>query len=180
MIFTYKECISKYGSDYLIKKEIEGGRLFQIRKGLYSENGYNSELEIISAKYPRAIFTLDSAFYFYGLTDVIPEKYVIATKRTDYRIKDEKIRQVFVNEDIFDIGKTTLDIHGTTINIYSRERLLVDLIRLKNKIPFDYYKEIILNYREIINMLDFLEIEKYASKFRTQKTIMNAVQLEVL
>ena len=35
-------------------------------KGLYSDKRYVQELEIISKKYPNAIITLNSAFYYYG------------------------------------------------------------------------------------------------------------------
>ena len=33
MIMTYKECIKQYGSDYMIKKKLEEGLLFQKEKG---------------------------------------------------------------------------------------------------------------------------------------------------
>ncbi len=45
-------------------------------------------------------------------------------------------------------------INKTTIKIYSKERLLIELIRHRNKIPFDYYKEIISSYRNKIYDLD--------------------------
>lgn len=105
---------------------------------------------------------------------------MLATKRTDARIKDKNIRQVFVKDDIFDVGKTKLDYRGIIINIYSLERLLVDLIRFKQKLPFDYYKEVIGSYRDLANKLDFFEVEMYANRFRTQNAIMDAIQLEVL
>lgn len=74
---------------------------------------------------------------------MIPDEYTLATKRTEARIKNSTIRQVYVKDDIFDIGKTQMEYRGITVSIYSLERLLVDLIRLKQKYPFDYYKEII-------------------------------------
>ena len=96
------------------------------------------------------------------------------------RIKDERIRQIFVKDDIFELGKTEMDYRGMKIPIYCLERLLVDLIRTKTKMPFDYYKEIIGSYRKLAGGMDYLLIEEYASKFRTKKSIMNAIQLEVL
>jgi hypothetical protein len=33
MLLTYKECIERFGSDYMIKKEIAKGNLFQKEKG---------------------------------------------------------------------------------------------------------------------------------------------------
>jgi len=38
------------------------------------------------------------------------------------------------------LGVEEKTINGTTIKLYSKERLLVELVRHKNKIPFDYYK----------------------------------------
>lgn len=180
MILTYKECIEKYGSDYQIKKEMKAGKLFQKEKGYYSLKKSCSEIEMIITKFPRAIYTGESAYYYFGLTDVIPDKHYLATKRTDSRIKDENVRQVFVKDDIFEIGKTKMEYRGLMFSIYRQERLLVDLIRTKSKLPFDYYKEIIGSYRSRVESMDFFLIEEYASKFRTKKAIMNAIQLEIL
>lgn len=180
MIFTYKECIEKYGSDYMMKKEIEAGRLYQKQKGLYSDERRCSETEIITAKYPRAIYSGESAHYYYGLTDVIPEEHVLATKRSDTRIKDPNVRQIYIKDELFEFGRTTMGYRGTKINIYCLERLLVDLIRTKSKMPFDYYKEVISSFRGMAEKMDFFIVEEYAGKFRGRKAIMNAIQLEVL
>lgn len=32
MVFTYKECIERWGSDYMIKKAVSEGKLFQRKK----------------------------------------------------------------------------------------------------------------------------------------------------
>lgn len=53
MILTYKDCIEKYGSDHLLKKEIAEGRLFQKEKGIYSLQKACSELEIITGLFIR-------------------------------------------------------------------------------------------------------------------------------
>ena len=57
---------------------MEQGNLFQKEKGIYSLTKSCSELEIITVKYPRAIFTGESAFYYHSLTDVIPDYYHLA------------------------------------------------------------------------------------------------------
>lgn len=77
MIFLYKELIKKYKSDYEIKKLIKEGKIFKIEKGVYSDKKDVNYLQIISKKYPNAIFTMDSAFYYHNLTDVIPEKNIL-------------------------------------------------------------------------------------------------------
>lgn len=180
MILKYKECIKKYGSDYLLKKQIADKKIFQQEKGIYSLRQFCAEMDIISAKYPRAIFTGESAFYYHSLTDVIPEYYYLATVRTDSRIKDKRVRQSFLKEEIFDLGKTQITHNNSLINIYSLERMLIELMRFKSKIPFDYYKEIILNYRNKVEIMDIAKVEEYAHKFKNGDKLMEMVQMEVL
>ena len=64
--------------------------------------------------------------------------------------------------------------------IYNRERMLIELLRFKNKLPFDYYKEIIANYRRLIYDLDIERIQAYADSFPRSKMISDALEMEVL
>ena len=177
---TYKQCIEKYGSDHMLKKEIAKGNIFQKEKGIYSLNRTCSELEIIGAKYPKAVFTGESAFYYHGLTDVIPDLYYLATVRTDGRIKDERVKQTFLKEDIFDMGIIKMPYHNTEICIYNLERMLIELVRFRGKLPFDYYKEIIEAYRNRVKIMDIAKVEEYADKFRHSNKMMQIIELEVL
>ncbi|MGF7011695.1 hypothetical protein M2145_002950 [Lachnospiraceae bacterium PF1-21] len=180
MVLTYKDCIERYGSDYLLKKEISEGRLFQKEKGIYSLQKSCSELEIISIKYPRSVFTGESAFYYHSLTDVIPDYYYLATLRTDSRIRDKRVKQSFLKSEIFEMGKTKIQRNDVEINIYSIERMLIELMRFRSKLPFDYYKEIISNYRNKVEMMDIALVEEYADKLKNADKIMDMIQMEVL
>ena len=180
MILTYGECIERYGTDYKIKKEIQAGRLFQKEKGIYSDEKWCSDITVITVRYPRAIFTGESAYYYYGLTDVIPDKFHLATLRTDSRIKDPSVQQYFINENLFKVGKTSMTYYGVQIPIYSRERLLVDLIRQKSKLSYDFYKELIGSYRRIAEELDFFLVEECTEPLKNKNSILKAIELEVL
>lgn len=180
MVLTYKQCIEKYGSDHMLKKEIAEGNLFQKEKGIYSLNRTCSELEVISAKYPKAVFTGESAFYYHGLTDVIPNFYHLATARTDGRIKDARVKQTYLKADLFDMGKMKMPYHNTEICIYNLERMLIELVRFRGRMPFDYYKEIISSYRNRVETMDIAKVEKYADKFKHADKLMEIIELEVL
>ena len=179
MIYTYKDCIEKWSSNYQIKKQISAGNLFQIEKGLYSDTPDVSTLAIIAAKYPKAIFTMDSAFYYQGLTDVIPDEYHIATDKHSFYLSDKRICQYYIPSDILNTGVTTMTRRDATIRIYDKERMLIELLRYKNKLPFDYYKEILGNYRSLIYELDIERIQEYAATFPKSKMISEALEAEV-
>ena len=68
------------------------------------------------------------------------------------------------------------DYEGTKINIYDKERMLIDLARNKNKIWYDLYKEIISNYRKLVNSSDTQKIEEY---FINGEKIFEIIQDEV-
>lgn len=180
MVLTYNECIKRYGSDYRIKKEIKEGSLFQKEKGVYSTSRNISDIEVVMCKYPKAIFTGRSAFYYHALTDVIPDYFYLATKREDSRIKDKRVIQSFLVKGIFEAGIEKHMYNNMKIRMYNRERMLVELMRFKSKIPFDYYKEIIQNYRRIVEEMDFGLVEEYSQMFRNGESIMNQIQMEVL
>jgi len=180
MLLTYQQCIDKYGNDYKIKKELAQGLLFMKEKGIYSTKRNSSELDIIMHKYPKTICTGKSAFYYHSLTDAIPEHYYLATRRNDTRINDPRVIQSFLKNDIFEAGITELKYNNSSIRIYNLERMLIELMRFKAKIPMDYYKEIIQNYRRISSEMDFGLVEDYASLFRNGNHLMDMIQMAVL
>ena len=179
MIYNYKEIVKIYKNDYNLKKAINKKEIYKLEKGVYSNKKIVSPLIIYSKKYPNAVITMDSAFYYYNLKNVIPNKVYLATDRNSDKINNSKIVQSFVAKSILNEGKVTLEEDGEKINIYDRERLLIELIRKKKQIPFDYYKEIISNYRAIVDELDMYKIEEYLALFKNDLNLSNILQMEV-
>lgn len=179
MVYNYKEILEKYKNDYTIRKALNSKEIFKIEKGIYSDKEINHPLVIYSKKYPNAVITMDSAFYYYHLTDVIPNKVYLATDRNAHTIKDDKIIQIFVNKEILYQGRIQEKINNNLINIYDRERLLVEIIRKKKQIPYDYYKEIIRNYRDISYELDMYKIEEYLSLYKNNLNLALTLKNEV-
>ena len=174
------ECLAEYGSDYMIQRKVDTGELFRVGKAVYSEQKDVPELAVLAFLHPNAVVTMNSAFYMHGLTDVIPDEYELATERNAAKIRDKEVKQYFYPTDFFDQGIETIDYRGFPIRIYNKERMLIELLRYKSKLPFDYYKEILLNYRKILPQLDMQAIQDYA--FNAPKTgkIMETLQTEVL
>lgn len=179
MLYFHKELKEKLKSDYQIQKAVLNGNYYKIENGLYSDIEFVNPLEIICKKYPSAIFASDSAYYYYDLTDVIPDYYYLATKRSDSRINDNNIKQLFIPNELFEFGRTEIEVENIKINIYDEERMLVELIRKKNTIPFDYYKEIITNYRKRTDKLDIYKIQKYISYYKNEISLYDTLMREV-
>jgi hypothetical protein len=179
-MLSREQCLKEYGSDYYIQKKIESGELFRIDKGIYALKKHIPEIAVVSFKYPNAIVTMGSAFYLYGLTDVIPDVIDLATPRDAAKIKDKRVKQYFVSEEFFKEGIDHIDYEGYEISIYSKERMLVELLRYKSKLSFDYYKEVVLNYRKLLPALNIQEIQDLALDAPKSAKILDLLQSEVL
>lgn len=179
MIYTYAECKERYKTDYELRKALTSGEIIKVRRGIYSDKTQESDLAVIGRTYPYAVFTLNSAFYYHGLTDTIPRAYYLMTDKDATKIRDKNVVQFFDNNDSLELGQEIIQYNGTDIRIFSRERMLVELIRNKNKLPFDYYKEIVSSYRKIVYELDIQAVQEYAMRLPKSKLVMNTLQLEV-
>lgn len=112
--------------------------------------------------------------------DVIPEKYELATMNKAAKIRDIRIKQIYIRDDLFVLGVVEKVIDGAKVRIYDKERMLIELLRNKNSLPYDLYKEIIMNYREIIGELEIWRIQEYASIFPKSKMISKALDEEIM
>ena len=173
------EALQKYGSDYYIQQKLDAGELFRIDKGIYSKREYEPELALVCYKYPKAVVTMDTAFYLYGLTDEIPDEHYLATKREAAPIADARVKQVFMPKKLLEVGKTSIDYKGYSIPIFDKERMLIELIRYKSKLSFNHYKEILGNYRRILPQLNPENIRDYAEVMPKSDMIIRTLRLEV-
>ncbi len=179
MLYYFNELSKKGLSRNQIEKKVKNKELFKISRGIYSDEEYPNDLSVIVKKYPNVILTLNSAFYYYELTDKIPEYYYLATDIKSYIIKESSVKQVFMKKDFLKIGLVKCKIEETEINIYDKERLLIELIRYKTKLPYELYKDVINNYRKMKDKLDFIKIYKYANTFNSPY-IIQTIEKEVM
>ena len=96
------ECLTEYGSDYMIQQKVNAGELFKVGKAVYSEEKDVPELAVLAFRYPNAVVTMNSAFYIHGLTDVIPDEYDLATDRNAAKIRESNstfLHQIFLTKE---------------------------------------------------------------------------------
>ena len=183
MIYTNEQLRFKLGSYCKIKTAVKRGEYFKVSHGLYSdESPYLNEMESIFARYPEAILTLESAFEYYEMSDYIPDKYIVATSQKAHRIDNNKVEQIYISKHILDIGKTVVKTQYGSINVYNKERLLIELFRLKKKLSFDYYKAIVAYYRTIAKTdeLDFYTVVKYCREFKNGDSLLRQIREVIL
>ena len=179
MLYDYSNMLKRYGSAYQINLAVESGELFKVTRGLYSDERYPDTNAVVCALYPKTVLTMDSAFYLHGLTDIAPLKTHVATPRNSTRIRMSQVKQYFMEQHLMNIGIIEQNNNGNTIRLFSKERMLVELLRCSAALPLDYYKEIVTSYRHITDKLDIRKIESCVALYSNTDRLFQKLQMEV-
>ncbi len=179
MLYLYKDLANKGYSDYQIKKQVQEKKLYMVKKGVYSTTENYDYLEYLVKKHPNGIVTLETACICYSLLKKKPTVYYIATKQKDRKIKDDRVKQIFMTDSLYMVGANVVTYQQYNIRIYDLERLLVEMVRNKTNLDYDTYTEIIHNYQKISKLLNKNKLEQYIRLFK-DKRIKERIYREVL
>ena len=183
MIKTTAELLQAYGSHYQISRLVKAGGLKKLGHGLYADGDVGlCELEAICARYPNAVLTMESAFAFHRLSDYVPDRYTFATPLNAHRMQGDKVAQSFMSNDIVAIGAIEVKTDQGTIRVYDKERMLIELFRLKAKLPPDYYRELVNAYRDLAKQeaIDFRKLQSYCKQFKKSSLLRTRIEEIIL
>lgn len=164
MLLTYKEAIKKENGRYGLTKAVKNKRIKRVARNLYSTNKNETLLDATATLFPKAIITGESALYYHGLIDKPPDYIDLASKRGGTKISNPAFHQTFIPLDWLEVGREKITYDGAKLNIYNLERMLLELMRNRNKLPYDIYKEAIVSYRKIADKIDIYKLEDYANE----------------
>lgn len=69
---------------------------------------------------------------------------------------------------------------GESVRTFTRERMLVELLRSAGTLPIGYYKELISSYRRVVDDLDMREVEDCMTLYSRADGLFDKLQKEVL
>ena len=176
MLYRYTDLINKYGNNYQIRKKISLGRIIKRDDGLYSDQEEVPFTDVIVKKYPKAVITDLTAYYCYNLYDINPPVIHVATKRDTTKITNSMINQHFVTKSIYKLGVVSLTFNNKQVKIYDKEKLLIELIRNKDKYSSSQYNKILNNYKQIIKQLDYQKIINYLEYYPNSRKLKEKIE----
>lgn len=179
MLLTYEDALAQFGSRHYIRKAVKSGELSHVTRGIYSTEKNHDSFAVTLKKYPLAIITGQTAYYILGFSDVIPDKIDLAIKRGGTIINNTQVNQHFIPKEWLNVGKSTVTYNGSTVCVYDQERMLIELIRNRNKMPYDVYKSVIEAYRKRSGMIDIYKLQDYAELISRGRAYLNTIMKEV-
>lgn len=130
-------------------------------------------------KYPRIIYSYNTALYLHHLTERTPDRYDV-TVYSGYNTNHlpSNLDFHFIKKEIHRLGEITLKTNfGYDVKTYDLERLTCDIITLNNS---NIEKEQVNKYlRKVFleNKLDTIKLINYAKKLRCEKKIRQVMEL---
>ncbi|PRO86217.1 abortive phage infection protein [Lactiplantibacillus pentosus] len=133
----------EYGlSKEQIRKLSTDGSIEKVDRGIYVFPGYLlDEFSLISQKFSRGILSLVSALIIYELTDEIPLHYDVTFPQgyhpSSSAITKYHLNARYLSKNRYLLGITTRQTeNGGTVNVYSKERTLLDVWESKQLQPY--------------------------------------------
>ncbi len=144
--------LTALGIDYRrILSLVEEGRLQRVKSGYYSMNYSNySEEEMIVKMFPDGILTMESALYYYGYLKDKPYAWSIAvsknTSKSRFKIDYPIVHPFYAESQVLSLGVTSMPIAGHDMKIYTKDRLICDVLKYEEKMNREDFKKAALTY----------------------------------
>lgn len=158
------------------------GYLDRIRHGYYqmAEQGEATEEQILAKLIPNGVVCVESALFYYGYSDFAPRKWSIAVPRTISRSKLDvdvlPLQTYFVQQELYELGKTMGDFHGVTLPIYDRERTICDCFKYRSRLDNELFSKALNAYasdpKKNLNNLSIC-----AKKLRVYKKVIELMEV---
>ena len=123
-----------------LSKMVEKNIIQRIDRGIYATNDYKyDEYHLFQLKYPKTVFSYNTALYFYGMTERTPIKMDISISKNynPHRFK-ELVNVYRINDELFELGiinKTSPQ--GMNVRVYNLERTICDIIKDKDSMDIE-------------------------------------------
>ena len=158
------------------------GYLDRVRHGYYqmAEQSDATEEQMLATLIPQGIVCVESALFHYGYSDFAPRKWSIAVPRSVSRTKLDvealPVQTYFVQQDLYELGKTSEDFHGVTLPVYDRERTICDCFKYRSRLDTELFSKALNAY---VNdpQKNLSNPSIYAKKLRVYKKVVELMEV---
>jgi len=171
--------IEKLGVDYRrVLKFVEEGYLIRVKSGYYTTKYFEcSEEQWIYKLFGEdGILTIESALWVYGYLKDRPYKWSIAinknTSKSRFNIDYPIVEPYYTEPEVMELGVTEADFAGGKMKIYTKERLICDVLKYQEKIDRNIFKQGVWAYimdeeKDVAKLMEYAKERKVLNKVQT-------------
>jgi predicted transcriptional regulator of viral defense system len=156
------------------------GKLERVDRGVYvSTDSIEDEMYYMQAKYPKLIYSHETALYLHGLSDRTPYEYS-ASVPSGYKVVGsvaKRFKIYYIKKELHNLGLETIQSsHGNPIKTYNIERTICDLIRSRNRIDVQILNEALKRFVKL-KSADFSVLMEYAKKLKIDAVLKKYMEV---
>ncbi len=157
------------------------GKLERVDRGVYvSTNSIEDEMFSMQTKYPKLIYSHETALYLHGLSDRTPFEYS-ASVPSGYKVVGsvaDRFKIYYIKKEFHELGvEAVKSSHGNPIRTYNVERTICDLIRSRSRIDIQILNDALKRFVKL-KSADHSLLMDYARKLKIEAILKS--YLEVL
>ena len=158
------------------------GFLDRVRHGYYqlAEQPSASEEQLLATLIPQGIVCVESALFHYGYSDFTPRRWSIAVPRSMSRAKLDVdvlvLQPYYVQQDLYELGKTTDNFDGVMLSVYDRERTICDCFKYRSRLDNEMFNKAINAYAND-KKKNLNNLSAYAKKLRVYKKLTDLMEV---
>ncbi len=156
------------------------GKLERVGRGVYvSSDSIVDEMYFMQVKYPKLIYSHETALYLHGLSDRTPFEYS-ASVPSGYKVVGtvaRRFKMYYIKKELHDLGvETVQSSHGNPIRTYNIERTICDIVRSRNRIDVPILNDALIRF---VNMKssDLTILMDYAKKLNIQNVLQKYLEM---
>ena len=162
-------------SDYVRRRELE-----QTSRGVYiASDAFPDEMALLQKRFPKAVFSHDSALYLHDLTDrePMPVSVTVDSSYNASALKDQGVRVYYVKPEWYGLGLAAVETpSGFTVRAYDKERTICDLIRKRAIIDSAVFRQAIRNYVRSKDK-DLTRLSSYARAMNMESRVFDVMEV---
>ena len=163
-----------------LSKLVSMGRIERVSRGVYVLAGeIEDEMYYMQIKYPKLIYSHETALFMHGLSDRAPFEYSVTVPSSYKVVKgiSENNKIYYIKNELHSLGITTAKTSfNNDIRLYNIERTICDIVRSRNKVDIQILNEALKRYIKL-KSADFNLLGEYAKEFNIDNIIKKYMEV---
>lgn len=163
-----------------LKKLMDMRKIERVKRGVYVAVGeIEDEMFYMQAKYPKIIYSHETALFVHELTDRTPFEYAV-TVPSGYKVPrnvSDNSKIYYIKRELYLLGViTSKTSFGNEIKVYDVERTICDILRSRERIDIQIISQALKDYVRL-KTTDFNKLSEYAKVFRVNEILKKYIEV---
>ena len=162
-------------SDYVRRRSLE-----RTSRGVYIDpDVFPDEMALLQKRFPKAVFSHDSALFLHDLTDrePMPISVTVDSSYNASSLRDQGVRVYYVKPEWYKLGLTEVKTpSGFKVKAYDKERTICDLIRKRATVDPAVFRRAIRDYVRSRDK-DLARLSAYACAMNMEPRVFEVMEV---